>query len=186
MPDGTTRFWTLDGKPIYKSIGCATFSEYTVMSKESVVVVDKRADFNQICLIGCCVATGYGNAANLAKVDKGSSVAIWGLGAVGLATAMGAKDLGAKRIIGVDINEDKFEVAKKFGCNEFVNPNKLPDGFATIEDLFKSEGGLDYTFECIGNVRAIRSAVHSLNKWGVCVSIGLSPHGNNHYHTFCS
>ncbi|CAG2120213.1 unnamed protein product, partial [Medioppia subpectinata] len=91
MPDGTTRFWTLDGKPIYKSIGCATLSEYTVMSVESVAVVDKRPDLADLCLIGCCVATGFGNAVNLAKVSVGSSVAVWGLGAVGLATAMGAK-----------------------------------------------------------------------------------------------
>ncbi|CAG2178353.1 unnamed protein product, partial [Oppiella nova] len=179
MPDGTTRFWTMDGKPIYNSIGCATFSEYTVMSVESVVVADKRADLEKICLIGCCIATGFGNAVNLAKVESGSSVAVWGLGAVGLATAMGAKHNGAKRIIGVDINEDKFAMAKEFGCNEFVNPNRLPDGYNTIAELFKADGGLDYTFECIGNVKAMQSAFESLNRWGVCVSIGLSPHGEN-------
>ncbi|CAG2112443.1 unnamed protein product [Medioppia subpectinata] len=177
MPDGTTRFWTLDGKPIYKSIGCATLSEYTVMSVESVAVVDKRPDLADLCLIGCCVATGFGNAVNLAKVSVGSSVAVWGLGAVGLATAMGAKHSGAKRIIGVDINEDKFPLGRKFGCTEFVNPNRLPNGYAAVEDLFKAEGGLDYTFECIGNVKAVRSAFESLNRWGVCVTIGLSPHG---------
>jgi S-(hydroxymethyl)glutathione dehydrogenase/alcohol dehydrogenase len=177
MPDGTTRFSTLDGKPIYKSIGCAAFSEYTVMPIESIVVVDKRAELEKICLIGCCVVTGYGNVVNVAKVDKGSDVAIFGLGAIGLAAAMAAKDCGAKRIIGVDINEDKFEIAKKFGCNEFVNPNKLPKDFKTVEQLFQSFGGLDYTFECIGNVKAMQSAFESLNRWGVCVVVGLSPKG---------
>jgi S-(hydroxymethyl)glutathione dehydrogenase/alcohol dehydrogenase len=177
MPDGTTRLWTLDQKPIYKSIGCGAFSEYTVMSIETVVVVDKRAELDKICLIGCCVGTGFGSAVNIAKVDKGSNVAIWGLGAIGLATALAAKECGAKKIIGIDINENKFEIAKKFGCNEFVNPNRLPNGYKTIEELFQSYGGLDYTFDCIGNVKVMRSAFESLNRWGVCVVVGLPPHG---------
>jgi S-(hydroxymethyl)glutathione dehydrogenase/alcohol dehydrogenase len=96
MPNGTTRFWTLDEKPIYNSIGCAAFSEYTVMSIESIVVIDKRAELEKICLIGCCVATGFENVVNVAKVDKGSDVAIFGLGAIGLAAAIAAKDCGEK------------------------------------------------------------------------------------------
>ena len=177
MPDGTTRFWTLDEKPIYKSIGCAAFSEYTVMPKESVVVIDKRADLEKVCLIGCCVVTGFGNVMNVAKVEKGSDVAVFGLGAIGLAAVMAAKECGAKRIIGVDINQNKFEIAKTFGCNQFVNPNELPENFESVEQLFQSYGGLDYTFECIGNVSAIKTAFESLNRWGVCVVVGLPPKG---------
>jgi S-(hydroxymethyl)glutathione dehydrogenase/alcohol dehydrogenase len=108
------------------------------MPIESIVVMDKRAELEKICLIGCCVVTGYGNVVNVAKVDKGSDVAIFGLRAIGLAAAMKAKDCGAKKIIGVDMNEDKFEIAKKFGCNEFVNSNRLPNGCKTIEELFQS------------------------------------------------
>ncbi|CAG2118886.1 unnamed protein product [Medioppia subpectinata] len=180
MPDGTTRFWTLDGKPIYKSIGCAAFSEYTVMPIESVIAIDKSVDLEKVCLIGCCVVTGYGNVVNVAKVDRDSQVAVFGLGAIGLAAIMAAKECGARRIIGVDINEDKFPIAAKFGATECVNPQKLPDGVATVEQLFQSSyGGLDYTFECVGNVRAIKSAFESLNRWGVCVVVGLPPRGTD-------
>ncbi|XP_054163005.1 alcohol dehydrogenase class-3-like [Oppia nitens] len=177
MPDGTTRFWTMDEKPIYKSIGCAAFSEYTVMPIESVIVINKNVNLEKVCLIGCCVVTGYGNVVNVAKVEKDSSVAVFGLGAIGLAVILAAKECGAKRIIGVDVNEDKFSVANNFGCNEFVNPMKLPKGFHSIQQLFQSYGGLDYTFECIGSVSVIQTAFESLNRWGICVVVGLPPKG---------
>lgn len=178
-PDGTTRFWSLDGKPIYKSIGCGAFSEYTVMPSESLLVVDKRADLNKVCLIGCCVVTGYGNVVKVAKVEPGTQVAVFGLGAIGLAAIRAAKENGAQKVIGVDINEDKFALAKKFGCDQCVNPNRLDEPFKSVEELFQSYGGLDYTFECIGNVKAIETAFRSLNRSGVCVVVGLPPKGHN-------
>ncbi|RZF33503.1 hypothetical protein LSTR_LSTR010159 [Laodelphax striatellus] len=176
MPDGTSRF-TCRGKTLYHFMGCSTFSEYTVVSEISLCKVDEKASLGKVCLLGCGVSTGYGAALNTAKVEKGSSCAIWGLGAVGLATALGCKQAGASRIIGIDTNPAKFETARKFGCTEFVNPKDIK---STIQEhlVEMTEGGLDYTFECVGNVTTMRAALESCHKgWGVSVIIGVAGAG---------
>lgn len=158
-------------------MGCSTFSEYTVVAEISICKVADDAPLDKVCLLGCGVPTGYGAALNTAKVEPGSNCAIFGLGAVGLAVALGCKAAGATRIIGVDINNDKYEVAKKFGVNEFVNPK---DHEKPIQQVLAdmTDGGLDYTFECIGNVNTMRAALEACHKgWGVSVIIGVAASG---------
>ena len=121
MPDGTSRF-SKDGKPISHFMGCSTFSEYTVLAEISCAKINPNADLNKVCVLGCGVSTGWGAAMNNTTVYPGSSVAVWGLGAVGLAVVQAAKLYGATRIYGLDVNKDKFEIAKKFGCTECLNP----------------------------------------------------------------
>ncbi|GIY98045.1 alcohol dehydrogenase class-3 [Caerostris extrusa] len=128
MPDGTSRF-TCNGKTIYHFMGTSTFAEYTVVAEISVVKVNPKAPLSKVCLLGCGIPTGYGAALNTANVEPNTNAAIWGLGTVGLAAAMGCQERGASRIIGVDINPEKFEIAKKFGCTEFVNPKILINQF---------------------------------------------------------
>lgn len=176
MPDGTKRFHC-KGQDLYHFMGCSTFSEYTVVLEISLCKVDKAASLDKVCLLGCGIPTGYGAALNTAKVEAGSNCAIFGLGAVGLAVALGCKAAGAKRIIGVDINPAKFDIAKKFGVNEFVNPK---DYDKPIQEVLVglTDGGLDYTFECIGNVNTMRSALEACHKgWGVSVIIGVAGGG---------
>jgi S-(hydroxymethyl)glutathione dehydrogenase/alcohol dehydrogenase len=159
-------------------MGTSTFAEYTVVAEISLAKVNEAAPLNKVCLLGCGISTGYGAALNTAHVEKGSTVAIWGLGAVGLAVAMGAREAGASRIIGVDINSDKFEVAKKFGCTEFVNPGDNPT--KPIQEVLveMTDGGLDYTFECIGNIKTMRAALEACHKgWGTSVIIGVAGAG---------
>jgi S-(hydroxymethyl)glutathione dehydrogenase/alcohol dehydrogenase len=176
MPDGTTRF-TCKGKSLFHFMGCSTFAEYTVVAEISLAKVAETAPLDKVCLLGCGISTGYGAALNTAKVEPGSNVAIWGLGCVGLAVALGAKKAGAARIIGIDVNPDKFEVAKKFGCNEFVNPKEISKSIQeTLIEM--TDGGLDYTFECIGNVQTMRAALESCHKgWGMSVIIGVAASG---------
>jgi len=176
MPDGTSRF-TCKGKQLFHFMGCSTFSEYTVVADISVAKVNPEAPLEKVCLLGCGISTGYGAALNTAAMEPGSTAAIWGLGAVGLAVAMGAKKAGASRIIGIDINPDKFECAKKFGVTEFVNPK---DHDKPIQQVLvdMTDGGLDYTFECIGNVDCMRAALEACHKgWGVSVIIGVAAAG---------
>uniref|UniRef100_A0A0A9Z321 S-(hydroxymethyl)glutathione dehydrogenase n=1 Tax=Lygus hesperus TaxID=30085 RepID=A0A0A9Z321_LYGHE len=176
MPDGTSRF-TCNGKQLFHFMGCSTFSEYTVVAEISIAKVDSSAPFDKICLLGCGVPTGYGAALNTAKVEPGSTCAIWGLGAVGLAVAMGCKAAGASRIIGIDLNASKFDVGKKFGCTECVNPK---DFDKPIQDVLigMTDGGLDFTFECVGNVGTMRAALESCHKgWGVSVIVGVAAAG---------
>jgi len=177
MPDGTSRF-TCKGKTLFHFMGCSTFSQYTVVAEISVTKVVDHAPLDKVCLLGCGISTGYGAAINTAKVEAGSTCAIWGLGAVGLAVALGCKAQGATRIIGVDINDDKFEPAKKFGVTEFVNPMKL-DGKKIQEHLVAiTDGGCDYTFECIGNIHTMRAALESCHKgWGESIIIGVAGAG---------
>jgi len=178
MPDGTTRFTARGGKPIFHFMGCSTFAEYTVVAEISIAKVDSTAPFDKICLLGCGISTGYGAALNTAKVEKDSTVAIWGLGAVGLAVAVGCREAGAARIIGIDINPAKFEVAKKFGVTEFVNPLDHKDRAIQEVLVEMTDGGLDYTFECIGNVKTMRAALEACHKgWGKSVIIGVAGAG---------
>jgi len=176
MPDGTTRFYK-DGEPIYHYMGCSTFSEYTVLPEISLAKVDKDAPLEKVCLLGCGVTTGMGAVMNTAKVEEGSTVAIFGLGGIGLAAIIGAKMAKASRIIGIDINEDKFELAKKLGATDCINSK---DYDKPIQDVIveMTDGGVDYSFECIGNVNVMRSALECCHKgWGESVIIGVAGAG---------
>ena len=176
MPDGTTRFYK-DGKPIYHYMGCSTFSEYTVLPEISLAKINKQAPLEEVCLLGCGVTTGMGAVVNAAKVQKGDSVAIFGLGGIGLSVVIGAQMAGATRIIGVDINESKYDLAKKLGATDCVNPQKFDK---PIQDVIveMTDGGVDYSFECIGNVNVMRSALECCHKgWGESVIIGVAGAG---------
>ncbi|XP_060783195.1 alcohol dehydrogenase class-3-like [Neoarius graeffei] len=171
LADGTSRF-TCKGQQVYQFSGVSTFSEYTVVPEYNVAKIHRDAPLDKVCLLGCGVATGYGAALNSAKVEHGSVCAVFGLGAIGLATVMGCKAAGASRIIGVDINAEKCEVAKKFGVTDFVNPN---DHSKPIQEVLMemTSGGVDYSFECVGNVTLMRAAFESCNTaWGTCVIVG--------------
>ena len=176
MPDGTTRFYK-DGKPIYHYMGCSTFSEYTVLPEISLAKINKQAPLEEVCLLGCGVTTGMGAVVNAAKVQKGDSVAIFGLGGIGLCVVIGAQMAGATRIIGVDINESKYDLAKKLSATDCVNPQKFDK---PIQDVIAemTDGGVDYSFECIGNVNVMRSALECCHKgWGESVIIGVAGAG---------
>lgn len=176
MPDGTSRF-TCKGETLYHFMGCSTFSEYTVVAGISVCKVDREARLDRVCLLGCGISTGYGAALNTADVYSGATVAVWGLGAVGLAVAMACRERGASRIIGVDINPDKFQTGRQFGFTEFVNPSDFncPIQQKLVE---MTDGGLDFTFECVGNVNTMRAALESCHKgWGVSTIIGVAAAG---------
>lgn len=178
MEDGTSRF-TCKGQQVLQFMNTSTFSEYTVVSDMFLCKIDEAAPLEKVCLLGCGISTGYGAALNTAKVVKGSSCAIWGLGAVGLAAVMGCKAAGATRIIGVDINPDKFKLAEQFGCTEFVNPNDYDKPIQRVL-LEKTNGGLDYTFECVGNVNTMRTAIESCCRgWGVSVIVGVAESGRD-------
>lgn len=178
MPDGTTRF-TCKGKKLYHFMGVSSFSKYTVCAEISVCKVTEQAPLNRVCLLGCGISTGYGAVLNTAGVEPGSTCAIWGLGAVGLAAAMGCREAGAKRIIGIDTNPHKFRKAKIFGFTQFIDPKDLPSDVTIQEHLIKiTDGGLDYTFECVGNVNVMRQALEACHKgWGVSVIIGVAGAG---------
>jgi len=156
MPDGTSRF-SLNGKEILHYMGCSTFSNFTVMPEIALAKVRKDAPFDKICYIGCGVTTGIGAVVFDAKVEPGSTVAVFGLGGIGLNVIQGAKMVGASRIIGIDINESKKELAEQFGMTDFVNPTKVGNVVEAIVDL--TNGGVDYSFECIGKVDVMRDAL---------------------------
>lgn len=175
MPDGTARF-SLDGKPVLHYMGCSTFSNFTVMPEISVAKVRKDAPFDKICYIGCGVTTGIGAVVFDAKVETGSTVAVFGLGGIGLNVIQGAKMVGASKIIGIDLNESKIELAQKFGMTDFINPSKVDNLVEAIADL--SNGGVDYSFECIGNVDVMRDALECCHKgWGESFIIGVAGAG---------
>ena len=174
MPDGTSRF-KLDGEPILHYMGCSTFSNHTVLPEIAVAKVRKDADFAKICYIGCGVTTGVGAVAFDAKVEPGSNVVVFGLGGIGLNVIQGARMVGANKIIGVDINPARIEIAKKFGMTDFLNPKDC-DIMEAIMDLTK--GGADYSFECIGNINTMRQALECCHKgWGESIIIGVAGAG---------
>lgn len=176
MPDGTTRF-TWQGKPLYHYMGCSTFSEYTVVPEVSVAKVRKDAPLDKVCLLGCGITTGVGAVLNTAKVEPGSTVAVFGLGGIGLACIQGAVMAGASRIIGIDINPDKFELAKQFGATDLVNPKDYSDPIQNVI-IDMTDGGVDYSFECIGNVEVMRSALECAHRgWGESIIIGVAGAG---------
>lgn len=177
MPDGTTRF-TARGKPIYHYFGVSSFAEYTVCADISVVKVREDAALESVCLLGCGVTTGVGAVRNTAKVEAGASVAVFGLGGVGLSVIQGAKLAKAGRIIGVDLDEKKFSQALAFGATECVNPSAHGD--KPIQEVLveMTDGGLDYTFEAIGNVKVMRAALEACHKgWGESIVIGVAGAG---------
>ncbi len=176
MPDGTTRFYK-DGQPIYHYMGCSTFSEYTVLPEISLAKVNKDAPLEEVCLLGCGVTTGMGAVLNTAKVKQGDTVAIFGLGGIGLSAIIGATMAGASRIIGIDLNESKFELAKKLGATDCINPISFDKPIQEVI-VEMTDGGVDFSFECIGNVNVMRSALECCHKgWGESVIIGVAGAG---------
>jgi len=176
MPDGTSRF-SKNGQPIYHYMGTSSFAEYTVLPEISLAKINKAAPLDKVCLLGCGVTTGIGAVLNTAKVEAGSTVAIFGLGGIGLSAIQGAVIAKAERIIAVDINEDKFEFAKQLGATDCINPKDFDD---PIQDVLvdMTDGGVDYSFECIGNVNTMRSALECCHKgWGESVIVGVAGAG---------
>ncbi|MCP4446589.1 MAG: S-(hydroxymethyl)glutathione dehydrogenase/class III alcohol dehydrogenase [Myxococcales bacterium] len=176
MPDGTTRFYK-DGKPIFHYMGCSTFSEYTVVPEIALANVNPEAPLEEVCLLGCGVTTGIGAVLNTAKVQAGDNVAIFGLGGIGLSAVVGARLAKAGRILAIDINESKFELATQLGATECINPNSHDKPIAELV-IERTDGGVDYSFECIGNVGVMRSALECCHKgWGESVVIGVAGAG---------
>jgi S-(hydroxymethyl)glutathione dehydrogenase/alcohol dehydrogenase len=158
-------------------MGCSTFSEYTVLPEISLAKVNKEAPLEEVCLLGCGVTTGMGAVLNTAKVQEGDTVAIFGLGGIGLSAIIGARMAGASRIIGIDINESKFDLAKQLGATDCINPN---DYDKPIQEVIieMTDGGVDFSFECIGNVNVMRQALECCHKgWGESVIIGVAGAG---------
>ncbi|WP_323001418.1 S-(hydroxymethyl)glutathione dehydrogenase/class III alcohol dehydrogenase [Denitromonas sp.] len=176
MPDGTTRF-SYQGQPIYHYMGTSTFSEYTVVPEISLAKIPKDAPLDKVCLLGCGVTTGIGAVLNTAKVEAGATVAIFGLGGIGLAAIIGATMAKAGRIIAIDINPAKFEIARSLGATDCVNPK---DFDKPIQDVIidMTDGGVDYSFECVGNVKLMRAALECCHKgWGESTIIGVAGAG---------
>ncbi len=176
MPDGTSRF-SLDGKPIYHYMGTSTFANYTVLPEIALAKIREDAPFDKVCYIGCGVTTGIGAVIFTAKVEPGANVVVFGLGGIGLNVIQGCRMVGADKIIGVDINPDKRAIAEKFGMTHFVNPKEI-EGDVVPHLVELTDGGADYSFECIGNVNVMRQALECCHKgWGVCTIIGVAGAG---------
>jgi S-(hydroxymethyl)glutathione dehydrogenase/alcohol dehydrogenase len=176
MPDGTRRF-SMNGKPIFHYMGCSTFSEYTVVPEIALAKINRAAPLDKVCLLGCGVTTGIGAVLNTARVEAGSSVAVFGLGGIGLSVIQGAVMAQADRIIAVDVNPDKFTMAKALGATDVINPREL-DVTAKEAIVEMTGGGVDYSFECIGNVEVMREALECCHMgWGVSTIIGVAGAG---------
>mmetsp|Transcript_21948 Transcript_21948/g.31806 ORF Transcript_21948/g.31806 Transcript_21948/m.31806 type:complete len:387 (-) Transcript_21948:228-1388(-) len=180
MPDGTIRFKDSEGKPIYHFMGCSTFAEYTVIAEISCAKISKEMALDEACLFGCGVSTGLGAVWNTCKVEVNSSVAVFGLGAVGLAVIQGAKTAGASRIIAIDVNPSKFDAAKSLGATDCVNPKDLPEGKSVQSHIVSmTQWGCDYTFDCTGNTEVMRSALECAHRgWGTSCIIGVAASGH--------
>ena len=176
MPDGSTRF-SYQGQPVYHYMGCSTFSEYTVVAEVSLAKINPAANPEQVCLLGCGVTTGLGAVKNTAKVQSGDSVAVFGLGGIGLAVIQGAKLAKAGRIIAIDTNPAKFELARTFGATDCVNPKDHAQPIQQV--IIEMTGwGVDHSFECIGNVQVMRAALECAHRgWGQSVIIGVAGAG---------
>ena len=176
MPDGTTRF-SYQGQPVYHYMGCSTFSEYTVVAEVSLAKINPDANPEQVCLLGCGVTTGLGAVKNTAKVQPGDTVAVFGLGGIGLAVVHGAQMAGASRIIAVDTNPEKFALAKTFGATDCVNPKDFDKPVQQV--IVEMSGwGVDHSFECIGNTQVMRAALECAHRgWGQSVIIGVAGAG---------
>lgn len=175
MPDGTSRF-SLNGDTVLHYMGTSTFANYTVLPEIAVAKIRKDAPFDKVCYIGCGVTTGLGAVMNTAKVEPGANIAVFGLGGIGLNVIQGARMVGANRIIGVDLNPAKKALAEQFGMTDFVNPKDVDDVTAAIVDM--TDGGVDYSFECIGNVDVMRQALECCHKgWGESIIVGVAGSG---------
>jgi S-(hydroxymethyl)glutathione dehydrogenase / alcohol dehydrogenase len=176
MPDGTSRF-SLGGEKIHHYMGCSTFSNFTVLPEIAVARVREDAPFDKICYIGCGVTTGIGAVINTAKVEPGANVVVFGLGGIGLNVIQGARLAGANKIVGVDINPARKRLAEKFGMTHFVNPKEV-QGDLVPYLVALTDGGADYSFECVGNVDLMRQALECCHRgWGVSVIIGVAGAG---------
>jgi len=183
MPDGTSRF-TLkeDGSTIYHFMGCSTFAEYTVLAEISCAKINPKMDPKKACLFGCGIATGLGAVWNTAKVEPFSSVAVFGLGAVGLAVVQAAKAIGAHPIVGIDMNEKKYAIAKQLGCTSCVNPKEATEAGMSMQQFLVANSptgfGYDHTFDCTGNVDVMRTALEAAHRgWGHMTIIGVAAAG---------
>ncbi len=175
MPDGTSRF-SLKGENLFHYMGTSTFSNFTVLPEIALAKIREDAPFDKVCYIGCGVTTGLGAVINTAKVEPGSTVAVFGLGGIGLNVIQGARLVGADRIIGIDTNPKKEALARRFGLTDFINPESSADVTTEIIDL--TDGGVDYSFECIGKPEVMRQALESCHKgWGESVIIGVAAAG---------
>jgi S-(hydroxymethyl)glutathione dehydrogenase/alcohol dehydrogenase len=176
MPDGTSRF-SMNGQQLFHYMGTSTFSEYSVMPEISVAKISSEAPLDKVCLLGCGITTGIGAVLNTAKVEPGSTVAVFGLGGIGLSVVQGAVMAGASRILAIDLNDGKFEMARMLGATDFVNPSMYDQPIQdVIVDL--TDGGVDYSFECIGNTNVMRSALECCHKgWGESIIIGVAGAG---------
>lgn len=177
MPDNTSRF-RCKGKDLLHFMGTSTFSQYTVVADISVVAITKDAPMDRTCLLGCGITTGYGAAVETAKIEEGSTVAVFGAGCVGLSVVQGAVQRKASKIIVVDTNPNKKEWADKFGATDFVNPTELSNQTIQEKLIEMTDGGCDYTFDCTGNVQVMRAALEACHKgWGQSIVIGVAAAG---------
>ncbi|AWZ01390.1 S-(hydroxymethyl)glutathione dehydrogenase [Rhodobiaceae bacterium] len=176
MPDGSSRF-SYKGKPVLHYMGCSTFANYSVVPEIALAKIRKDAPFDKVCYIGCGVTTGIGAVVNTAKVEPGSTVVVFGLGGIGLNVIQGARMVGAKQIVGVDLNNDRKALGEQFGMTDFVNPKEIKgDIVGHLVEL--TGGGADYSFECIGNVNTMRQALECAHKgWGESIIIGVAGAG---------
>ena len=175
MPDGTSRF-SLGSDRLFHYMGTSTFSNFTVVPEIALAKIRSDAPFEKVCYIGCGVTTGLGAVMNTAQVEPGSTVAVFGLGGIGLNVIQGARMVGADRIIGIDLNADKCALAEKFGMTDFINPSDVDDPVAAIVDM--TDGGVDYSFECIGNTNVMRQALECTHKgWGESIIVGVAAAG---------
>ena len=176
MPDGSSRF-SIGGRKIHHYMGCSTFANYTVLPEIAVAKIREDAPFDKVCYIGCGVTTGLGAVINTAKVEPGANVVVFGLGGIGLNVVQGARMVGANRIIGVDLNPKREALARRFGLTHFVNPRAVQgDLVAHLVEL--TDGGADYSFECVGNVQLMRQALECCHRgWGVSVIVGVAGAG---------
>jgi len=183
MPDGTSRFSTLDGDPILHYMGCSTFSNFTVLPEIAVAKVREDAPFDKICYIGCGVTTGVGAVINTAQVEIGAKAVVFGLGGIGLNVIQGLRLAGADMIIGVDVNNDKKAWGERFGMTHFVNPKEIGEDLVPYlvnltKTPFDQIGGADYSFDCTGNVQVMRAALECTHRgWGQSIIIGVAPAG---------
>ena len=176
MPDGTSRF-SIGGEKLHHFMGCSTFSNYTVLPEIALAPIRQDAPFDKVCYIGCGVTTGIGAVINTAQVEPGANVVVFGLGGIGLNVIQGARMVGANKIVGVDLNDDKKAWGERFGMTHFVNPKEV--GGDLVQHLIElTGGGADYSFECVGNVKLMRQALECAHKgWGECIIVGVAGAG---------
>ena len=176
MPDGTSRF-SIGKDLVHHYMGCSTFSHFTVLPEIAVAKIREDAPFDKVCYIGCGVTTGIGAVINTAKVEAGANVVVFGLGGIGLNVVQGARMVGANKIIGVDLNPGRKALAEKFGLTHFVNPKEV-GGDLVAHLVALTDGGADYSFECVGNVDLMRQELECCHRgWGVSVIIGVAGSG---------